>query len=408
MGSITHQKVIDTALNPDWDQAKIDTVIAAGELAPGTTPADIALNSDFNDEHDFDLAVADITGLQDALDDKTDATVVPDTAPGAGQILVGNAGGTAYAKASMSGDATLASTGALTIANSAVTLAKIANAAANAKLLGSGAAGSGAAYSEITLGTNLSISGTTLNATGGSGSGNVDYGYPGLALSSSTTTQTIAVTLAAGNNDVYTVPAGTRAFIGALTLTQTSGGTLVVYGAVKNSGTYYRVGSNQNFSTGSVATVAFGSGTSVPPFIYEAGEAIALNATGALTGFAHIVEFPDTDPLRSARVLAPAMGDNTVYTGAGGGAFLIATAIQPAAYSGGNYHVANGTVGAVNVFLKYTVGATTLSFGVVSFNANARSQGACPMAIASGDVLIVNCASAMANSVAWVNVVERP
>ena len=56
-------------------------------------------------------------------------------------------------------------TGMITDAN--VTLAKIANAAANDKLLGSGDAGSGNPYEEITLGTNLSMSGTTLNATGG-------------------------------------------------------------------------------------------------------------------------------------------------------------------------------------------------------------------------------------------------
>jgi hypothetical protein len=41
---------------------------------------------------------------------------VPNTAPSAGQVLVGNAGGTAYAPVSTSGDATLASTGALTLA----------------------------------------------------------------------------------------------------------------------------------------------------------------------------------------------------------------------------------------------------------------------------------------------------
>jgi hypothetical protein len=57
--------------------------------------------------------------------------------------------------------------GTSNIANSAVTLAKIANAAANSKLLGAGAAGTGAPYAELTLGTNLSMSGTTLNATGG-------------------------------------------------------------------------------------------------------------------------------------------------------------------------------------------------------------------------------------------------
>lgn len=64
------------------------------------------------------------------------------------------------------------------IANSAVTLAKIANAAANSKLLGAGAAGSGAAYVELTLGTNLSMSGTTLNAAGGGSSGTSFPGSP--------------------------------------------------------------------------------------------------------------------------------------------------------------------------------------------------------------------------------------
>lgn len=52
------------------------------------------------------------------------------------------------------------------ILNANVTLAKIANASANSKLVGSGAAGSGSAYTEITLGTNLTMSGTTLNAGG--------------------------------------------------------------------------------------------------------------------------------------------------------------------------------------------------------------------------------------------------
>jgi hypothetical protein len=55
------------------------------------------------------------------------------------------------------------------INNSAVTLAKIANAAANSVLLGAGAAGSGAAYAEISLGSGLTMTGTTLSASGASG-----------------------------------------------------------------------------------------------------------------------------------------------------------------------------------------------------------------------------------------------
>ena len=45
---------------------------------------------------------------------QTNAAVMPNTAPAAGQIPVGNAGGTAYAPTSVSGDCTLASTGAIT------------------------------------------------------------------------------------------------------------------------------------------------------------------------------------------------------------------------------------------------------------------------------------------------------
>ncbi len=54
-------------------------------------------------------------------DAQTKASIVPNTAPTAGQLLVGNAGGTAYAPVSMSSDATLNSTGAITLANTTVT-----------------------------------------------------------------------------------------------------------------------------------------------------------------------------------------------------------------------------------------------------------------------------------------------
>jgi hypothetical protein len=83
-----------------------------------------------------------------------------------GQLIKGN-GGVDVTVANLTGDVTTSGSVATTIANSAVTLAKIANAAASSKLVGSGASGSGAAYSELTLGTGLSMSGTTLNASSG-------------------------------------------------------------------------------------------------------------------------------------------------------------------------------------------------------------------------------------------------
>jgi Repeat of unknown function (DUF5907) len=71
----------------------------------------------------------------------------------------------------LSGEVTGTGTTAITTAipASTVTYAKIQNVSANSKLLGSSATGAGAPPSEITLGTNLSMSGSTLNATGGGG-----------------------------------------------------------------------------------------------------------------------------------------------------------------------------------------------------------------------------------------------
>lgn len=69
-----------------------------------------------------------------------------------GKTIVGNG----------SADVTVSSLTANLVASSSGTLSG-AVASANSKLLGSGASGSGSAYAELSLGTNLSMSGTTLN-----------------------------------------------------------------------------------------------------------------------------------------------------------------------------------------------------------------------------------------------------
>lgn len=62
------------------------------------------------------LTATDV-GLGSVTNDaQTKATIVPNTAPSAAQVLVGNAGGTAYAPQSISGDVTITSAGAATVA----------------------------------------------------------------------------------------------------------------------------------------------------------------------------------------------------------------------------------------------------------------------------------------------------
>lgn len=82
-----------------------------------------------------------------------------------------DAGSGVGAITSLTGDVTATGPGAAaaTIANDAVTLAKIANAAANSVVIGAGSAGIGINYTEITLGAGLSMTGTVLDAIAGSG-----------------------------------------------------------------------------------------------------------------------------------------------------------------------------------------------------------------------------------------------
>ncbi len=107
----------------------------------------------------------------------TDTVTIASSAPGTGTVTTtgspasGNlskfSGATSITNADLTGDVTTSGTVAATIANSAVTYAKMQNVSANSKVLGSSATGSGSPPSELTLGTNLSMSGSTINATGG-------------------------------------------------------------------------------------------------------------------------------------------------------------------------------------------------------------------------------------------------
>lgn len=98
--------------------------------------------------------------------DGTDGTKF--TFPGSsGNVLTDGSTSTLTGKSISGATNTITALPTTALANSSVTYAKIQNVSANSKILGSGATGAGAAPVELTLGANLSISGTTLNAISG-------------------------------------------------------------------------------------------------------------------------------------------------------------------------------------------------------------------------------------------------
>jgi len=168
-----------------------------------------------------------------------------------------------------SGDATGATV--LTIANDAVTYAKMQNVSAASRLLGRGDSGSGDPQ-EITLGANLTMTGTTLAATGG---GISDGDKGDITVSGSGATWTV-------DNDVVTYAKMQNA----------SAGNVVLARAASTSGDYSEVavGASQlvgRGSTGDVAAITVGSGLSMSGTTLSAtgggGSPVVFVATGADT-----------------------------------------------------------------------------------------------------------------------------
>lgn len=183
----------------------------------------------------------------------------------------------------LTGDVTGSGTGsfAATIANNAVTYAKMQAASAVAKLIGSNA--SGTALGEITLGTNLSMAGSTLNAAVASGSVtsvNADGGTTGMSFSGGPITSSGTLTLG-----------------GTLDLDNGGTGAVTASGARTNLG--LAIGTDIPSPTGTGATgtwnidVLGSAGTITSTLPIAKGGTGATTAGGALT---NLGAYSDTNP----------------------------------------------------------------------------------------------------------------
>jgi hypothetical protein len=157
---------LDAVSNGNWSGA--DLAITNGGTGASTV-ADARANLGVYSTSEVDSALAAFVSYTDeavrdaigtALVAGPNITITPDD--GANTIIIAaSAGGTL--SDGDKGDITVSASGTIwTIDNGSVSLSKIANAAASARLVGSGTGGAGSAYSEIGLGSGVQISGSTL------------------------------------------------------------------------------------------------------------------------------------------------------------------------------------------------------------------------------------------------------
>ena len=220
-------------------------------------------------------------------------------------------------------------------------------------------------------------------------------------LTSQTFPNAIAGNIASGNVDLYTCPAGKRAIVNQVTLTNTTGVTVTSYMQMKVSGTYYRLATNSVISTGTDVSLQSFS------LVLEAGESLAINTNNAgLNVFPQIIEFDNTVKTKTVKILSVTSGDNTIYTvPSGKTAFLLTAA--PFRNGVGTIYYAN-TSGTTATFTFNIASGTSSSS---SNRIRSSSTGAATVGSYSTGVMIPTGYSVLVNTNqtgghAWVSVIE--
>lgn len=227
--------------------------------------------------------------------------------------------------------------------------------------------------------------------------------------------------------DIYTAPAGRRAFIQGYYSTNYTGVTPGYRVFAKISGSYYAVSASS--TSGATGTV----GGSAGQFILEPGE--SLSVWGAITGVyslrASLIEYDASVPFKSVRVLNPtASATTTLYTvpagvsaaflpafpavlaGTGGPAAPVVLAALNQSNASVNvsaYVVKSGQVAINNVNLIATtaaVGAGVLTTS--NFLVGGSSSNFGTFALNSGDsIAFLTSASLGTTGIIWTNIFEH-
>lgn len=269
--------------------------------------------------------------------DSSGTGVVEELNVGGGVEFTGSGG---IQTSAFTGDVTKTAGGtAQTIASSAVTYAKIQDISAASRLLGRGAGAGAGVTQEISLGTGLSMSGTTLSASaaGTVTSVNASGGTTGLSFSggpvTTTGTLTLAGTLAVANG-------GTGANDATTALTN-----LGAYPSSNPSGYTSNAGTVTNVSASGGANISVATGSTTPVISQ-------VPATTTQNGYMTSAQATKLDGI--------AAGASVTSVGVSGGTTGLTTTGGPITSSGtitlaGTLGLANGGTGLTTIGAQYTV-----------------------------------------------------
>lgn len=239
----------------------------------------------------------------------------------------------------------------------------------------------------------------------------------GIALSGAKFVQAFGFSLAANaTTDIYTAPTGKRAIVypayGANCSATPAGATYQP--KIKVSGTYYNIGAS---TTNAMLQLILASSN---PIILEPGESCAVNmAAGSTTANTYgfpVLEFDSNIPLKTAKLLTLASGNNTIYTcPANTKAFILDVNLSMGSQTGlGQFYYANNSGGALTRRWNIVNSAGSVGPGTSASLSASISSGGVDIAgtnsccLNAGDFISLNVSAATATQSAWVNLMEVP
>lgn len=212
-----------------------------------------------------------------------------------------------------------------------------------------------------------------------------------------------------GNVTLWTASNGKRAYINAVSVYNTSGGSLSYFLNWLIGGTHYKLNTALSVGAGASGQVA----TSVV-IILEPGESLTVNVTGSgLNIRARVVEYDS-----SVRLYAPkkysgwSSGDNTLYTVPTGYDAALLDGVGMLAQNTTSFNYFNASGGSVNnKWHNVPSGSSPATDNEVSATTatanDARLTHILSSTMEEGDFINVNVNSASNTQIAWIIVAEK-